>query len=271
MLDMDDVMQRVREYYDSSVENEWGRIQGKPEFLLTCRMLKRYIKPGDTVLDIGGGPGIYSIWLAEQGCDVTLFDLSPGNVAFALKQAKERGLPLKAICGDARTLAEQVQGSFDHVLVMGPLYHLPEESDRQRVMQQAIAVTKPAGLVYAVFITLMAGIIYYLGKQPEAIVIDTPDEITYREAVLSGKTWIGDAFTTAVFAEPKEISSFIEQFPLQKLHLFSQEGLLAPNEMLFLQQPEAIKEAWLDFCELLWEREELLSWSEHLVYVGRKL
>ena len=74
---MDKTTKIIREHYDANVLSEWNRIANRPEFLLTCRMLDRYIKPGDSVLDIGGGPGRYSLYLAEKGCDVTLFDLSP--------------------------------------------------------------------------------------------------------------------------------------------------------------------------------------------------
>ena len=59
----------VRDYYNSAVETEWIRIENRPEFLLTCRYIDRYIKPGDKVLDIGGGPGRYSFYLAEKICE----------------------------------------------------------------------------------------------------------------------------------------------------------------------------------------------------------
>ena len=62
----------VKAYYNANVSGEWNRIAGRPEFLLTCRFLNRYIKSGDKVLDIGGGPGRYSLYLAGRGCDVTL-------------------------------------------------------------------------------------------------------------------------------------------------------------------------------------------------------
>ena len=73
---MDETSKAIRDFYDSAVESEWNRIANRPELLLTCRMLDRYIKSGDTVLDIGGGPGRYSLYNAEKGCNVTLMDLS---------------------------------------------------------------------------------------------------------------------------------------------------------------------------------------------------
>jgi len=38
-----------------------------------------------------------------------------------------------------------------------------------------------------------------------------------------------------------------------------------------MSQPQEIIDQWLDLCEKVWERGELLSWSEHLMYVGRKI
>jgi S-adenosylmethionine-dependent methyltransferase len=86
----------VKKFYDETVDYEWERLKRhKVEFELTKRYLNRYMKPGDKVLDLGGGPGRYSLYLAELGCDVTLADLSEKNVKFALNKAKELGLQLK--------------------------------------------------------------------------------------------------------------------------------------------------------------------------------
>ena len=72
----------VRDYFDANVQGEWNRIAGRPESLLTCRKLERYIKPGDKVLDIGGEPGRYSPYLAEKGCDVIKRCVCSGRKAF---------------------------------------------------------------------------------------------------------------------------------------------------------------------------------------------
>ncbi|MGI6040557.1 MAG: SAM-dependent methyltransferase, partial [Eubacteriales bacterium] len=63
-----DVTEIVRDYYNNTVEIEWNRIAGRPEFLITTRFIDRYALPGYDVLDIGGGPGRYSLYLAKKGC-----------------------------------------------------------------------------------------------------------------------------------------------------------------------------------------------------------
>ena len=258
----------VQEHYDASVEYEWERIADKPEFLITCRMIDRYIKPGDTVLDIGGGPGRYSFYLAEKGCDVTLFDLSAENIKHVKEHSIESGLNVKAICGDARKVDALVEGQFDHVLLMGPLYHLLEEIDRVKAIYAALELLKPGGLLFAAFISMSGGLVFGLREIPEAFT--DPDEERFLVPLVEGKSYGGRAFTQAFFINQHEVLPFMRQFRLEQLHLFGQESILAPNEHKFMEQPPEVKEAMLDIAEKLCEKEEYLSWSEHLMYIGRK-
>lgn len=72
---MEDCVRIIQEHYDSDVQYEWDRLERHPfEFAITTKMMDRYIKPGDRILDIGGGPGRYSLYYAQKGCDVTLVD-----------------------------------------------------------------------------------------------------------------------------------------------------------------------------------------------------
>ena len=264
-----DTTEIIRKHYDANVEGEWRRIANRPEFLITCRFMNRYINPSDRVLDIGGGPGRYSMWLAEKGCDVTLFDLSPENVRFAKTEARNRKLSIRAIEGDARIADELVSGSFDHVLLMGPLYHLQEEDDRARAVNAALRLLKPGGVLFVSFIQLFAGIIFGMKRAPETIL--DPKEAEFFDSVLNDKSFGGLGFTQTYMISQKDVLPFMAQFPLEGMHLFGQEGILAPYEKNILAQPEEIYARWLDLAEKLCERDEFLSWSEHLMYVGRKL
>ena len=62
----------------------------------------------------------------------------------------------------------------------------------------------------------------------------------------------------------------MERFGLVKLHLFGQESILAPNEPNIQAKPKEVFDKWLDLAEKVCEREDLLSFSEHLMYIGRK-
>ena len=258
----------VRNYYNETVEYEWTRIDGRPEFLLACRFIDRYVKPGHRVLDIGGGPGRYSLRLAGKGCNVTLLDLSSANVAFAKAKAAELGLSITAVEGDAREADRIVQGPFDHVLLMGPMYHLLEEADRAAAVQASLNLLKPGGTIFVSFCSMMGGISWAMSDEPSYLFEHKGD--AYLTAFLDGKSFAGDMFTRAFFIQQREILPFMERFPLEKLHLFGQEGLMLPCEDKILAQPPEVVEEWLDMSEKMCENEDYLSYSAHLVYVGRK-
>lgn len=132
-------MDRVETFYDGYVEKEWNRMERHPlEFALTKKAILQYLPERCRILDIGGGPGRYSLYLTEHGYNVTLLDLSSQNVAFARKKSLERSIELDDyIQGNALDLGQFGDASFDAVLLMGPLYHLPLESDRAQACKEA--------------------------------------------------------------------------------------------------------------------------------------
>ena len=262
-----DTVEIVKAYYDRAAAAEWDRIAGRPEFLLTVRFIDRYIKPGDRVLDIGGGPGRYSIYLARRGCDVTLFDLSDGNIEYAKQKAAEAGVTVKTICGDARTADSFLNGRYNHILLMGPMYHLLEESDRIKAVNSSLRLLEPGGILFISFINIFAGIIYAMKCRPD--IIGDPAEKVFFDAFLGCRSFAGEAFTQAYFAKPDEILPFMEQFPLEKLHFIGQEGITSPCEGNIMSQPQDIIDLWIGLCEKTCERTDLLNWSEHLMYIGR--
>jgi len=267
---MDETTKIVRDFYDSAVEGEWNRIANRPEFLLTCRMLDRYIKPGDIVLDIGGGPGRYSMYLARKGCAVTLFDLSAENTKFAAAKATEEGLSIQTIAGDAREVDKLAKEQYDHVLLMGPMYHLLEEKDRIQAVEAALRLLKPGGIIFVSFINMFGNMVYYMKHLPN-FTNDPNDNTLYLKNLIAGKSYSGDTFTKAFFIDQREVLPFMAQFPLGKLHLFGQEGVTSPCEENIMAQPQEVINLWLDLSEAVWEREEFLSYSQHLMYVGRKI
>ena len=260
---MDDTTKIIRDFYNQNALGEWNRIAGRPEFLITCKFIDKYVESGDKVLDIGGGPGRYSVYLAEKGCDVTLFDLSEENV----KLASERGI--KAITGDARTVDEHFTEQFDHILLMGPMYHLLAEADRIKAINAALKLLKPNGKIYISFISLYAGMVYALKFAPELLVDKSEDE--YLTAVLTDTNFAGLGFTYAFNINPNDVLPFMSQFPLEKLHYFGQEAMMSPGESNIMSQSKEVIDAWIDFSVKVCEREELLSWAEHLMYIGKKL
>jgi len=263
----------VRDHYNANAEQEWDRLAEHPfEFTLTTYMMERLIRPGERILDVGGGPGRYAIHFARRGCGVTLVDLSEENVRLAREKAAEAGVAIDTHVMNCLSLGQLKLGLFDHVFLMGPLYHLLDPADQKRAVEIALSHLKPGGKLYVTFIMVFAGILYTL-KNGGNIVPVSADPVTGAliDAVISGDDYRGPAFTRACFTHPRGILPFMAQFPLRALHLFGQEGILAPNERELLQrEPEEIA-CWIEIAKKYLEVPELLSYSEHAMYIGERI
>lgn len=267
---LDQTTETIKKFYDDSAEYEWDRFERQPiEFLITKHVLDLYIRPGESVLDIGGGPGRYALHFAHKGCEVTLMDLSEGNIQLARQRAKEQTVNIESLVGnvlDADQLLLDKQ--FDHVLLMGPLYHLLEHEDRVRAVTTALNHLKPGGRLYISFLLMFSGLIYYMKNLPEGI-LDPSDE-PFFNAVIEDDSYGGAAFTQAYFTRQGDILPFMEPFKLEDQHIFGQEGILAQFQPVWMRQPEDVKQAWLAMAYKLLERSEYLSYAEHVMVHGKK-
>ncbi|BCN32465.1 class I SAM-dependent methyltransferase [Anaeromicropila herbilytica] len=262
-------MNEIENWYDNQYD-EWNRLdRHKIEFEITKRYMNQYID-GDKleILDIGGGPGRYSFYLTEQGHSVTLLDLSQKNIEVAKQKEKELGLELKkCIKGNALEL-DSIDGEYDVVLLMGPLYHLIKEEDRKRALDQAVNKLRKGGILFASFISNYAPIqdcFAYLKLDGEDN--DVEEMLRYLRC---GENKDGMGFTTAYFTGVDEAKKLMEESGLQELAFAGVENILGckEREILTLSEEERIK--WIELGYALSRDCNLYGTSQHFLYVGRK-
>src|SRR4051794_4391844 len=133
----------------------WGTPLGELTRLRTWDIFDRFLPRTGRIADIGGGPGTHAAYLADRGYDVCLVDPVPHHVSQAEQSTGGR---VDCRLGDARELPFE-DGSFDAVLLMGPLYHLVNATDRARALKEAWRVLRPNGTLLAEVISRYAWII----------------------------------------------------------------------------------------------------------------
>ena len=268
---MREEQETIREHYDTNPRKEWDRLQKRfpHEKYITTHMMDRYIRPGDTILDIGGGPGHYSIHYARKGHAMTLLDLSGGNVRFAKQKARQYGVRIAAMQGDARDLSRFPDDSFDTVFLMGPLYHLMNEENRLQAIQEAKRVLKPGGTLFSSFILMFGGVIYGLRELPE--LIHSPEEQEYFEISAKDESASFEAFTFAYLTTVRDAENLLASIPgLETEMVFGQESILAPYTNVLSRKPKKVREAWYEYALRYCEKKDYLTHSEHLMIVSRK-
>lgn len=266
---MDESQQIVKSHYDENPKKEWDRLKRYPfEFPITVSFIEKYINPGCTIFDIGGGPGRYSLYFAEKGYQVSLLDLSYENIRFAKKKMLQYKVKFPAIAGDACELPYS-DSSADAVLLFGPLYHILDENLRKKALKEATRILRPGGFLFASFINLSGGMVFEMREFPELILSEDDQRLFY--LCLNGKRpFRGRGFTDAVFDTPESLSSLMDDESLEKVEIFGQESVLAPCQDRIKKCSPKAREAWLKEAILLASREEFFSFSEHLCYIAKK-
>ena len=258
----------VRHYETIQEEDRIAHGFSQLELLRVQEILRRYLpEPPARVLDVGGATGVHARWLAADGYQVRIIDITPRHVAKANAELGDLGVV--AEMGDARQLPG-ADDSFDVVLLFGPLYHLTKREDRIAALREARRIVRPSGMVAVAAISRFASLFDGLARG-FLFDADFADVVTQDLATGQHRN-PGDRpnwFTTAYFHHPDQLNEEATEAGLKVRELVGVEGLAA-----FLPQ---LTERWDNSTErdtILWaarsveSEPSLLGLSPHLLLVA---
>ncbi|UUU26004.1 class I SAM-dependent methyltransferase [Streptomyces sp. DSM 40750] len=254
-------------YYEQGKED--ARLRqgtGRLEFWRTQDILRRLLPEAPArVLDVGGGTGIHAEWLARDGYEVEVVDPVPTHVE------RSGRLPgVTARLGDARALPAE-DTAYDVVLLLGPLYHLPERPDRVRALTEARRAVRPGGVVVAATINRFAGLHdtllqgnYFIPERRKRVDAVSRDG-RHRYAPEDPH------FTTAYFADPAEVPGEFTEAGLEHEGQYGVEGVawLLGGVEEWLDDPER-REAVLAATRRIESEPSLLGAGGHVLTAGRR-
>lgn len=269
----------VRAYYASFGEREWARLEnpadGAVEFAITCHTLTTHLPSGARVLDIGGGPGRYTVWLAQQGHRVVLADLSPELLSIARTKIKQAGVGAMVediVEANACDLSLWADDSFDAVLNLGPFYHLPDPEERHRAAVEMGRVLRPGGIAFVALMPRYAFLRRTLAIPDERHRLAKPDFVA---RLLEDGVFINDIpgrFTNGYGVRPEEVASFFEQHGFRMLALLAAESIVADIQRALFELAEDDPVAYEATFEVIVHTASdpsILGMATHLLYVGR--
>jgi SAM-dependent methyltransferase len=262
----------VANYYAGAPEED--RLKhgaGLLEEARTRELIQRHAPaPPAIVLDIGGGAGVYSFWLADLGYEVHLIDAAPRLIAEARSRAA--GTQRLASCevGDARTLPFP-DAQADVVLFLGPLYHLTGAADRAKALGEAKRVLKPGGWFFGAVISRWASALDGLSRDllgdPRFAAIVARD---LQDGQHRNPTERLDYFTTAYFHTPSDALDECRAASFADPRIFGIEGpgWLLPDVHERMSDPRRCADL-LDVACITESEASLVGVSAHLLVVAQ--
>jgi ubiquinone/menaquinone biosynthesis C-methylase UbiE len=235
---------------------------GRLEFLRTQELIRRLLPVTRArILDIGGGTGVHAAWLAADGHAVHVVDLVPRHVDAA---AALEGVTAEV--GDARQLGAPDE-SVDVALLLGPLYHLVEPTERVRALDEAKRVLRPGGLVVVAAISRYMSLLE-VGSEGR---LTAEMEPSVASVIATGRYDGHAGFVEAHFHTADELHAEVTAAGLRDVAVFGVEGpAWPPLDSVGLQDFEARVEAALRSARIVERDPLMINASAHLIGVGRK-
>jgi len=260
-----DTLQALNNFYSNYDED--GRLRsrhGMVEFLTTMRYIRKYLKPGMQIAEIGAGTGRYSHALAQEGYPVNAVELIEHNINI-FRQMTQKGEPVTIRQGNAMNLGFFADESYDITLLLGPMYHLYTEDEQIKALTEAIRITKKGGVVFAAYCNNDATMIQYCFQRDMI-------RLPRYQRLIDFETFKASSSPDELFQlyRKEDVDRLMQHFSTTRLHYIGTD--LATNFMRESvdQMDDELFELYLKYHFTICEREDMVGATHHMLDVFRR-
>ncbi len=253
-------LSHIEKHYNKHPEDlRLQRRHGIVEFETTMHHLRRFLKRGDMVLDIGAGTGRYTSALMAEGYQVKAVELVRRNIEVFLKREPMADV----VQGDARNMPYIATDTADITLLLGPLYHLINNEEKIRALREAKRVTKSGGLIFVAYLMNEYSILSYcfdenrMGGLMERGVVDEDFHVRVQEGELYD------------YVRLEDIDRLNKEAGLERVTIFSPDGAADYMRPRLNHMTEESFLLFLQYQKRISERMELIGAGSHVVDVVR--
>jgi S-adenosylmethionine-dependent methyltransferase len=264
----------IREMYNANWDKEDDRLlRHQLEHDITWRYLGKYLPPpGAKVLEIGAATGRYTMELARREYKVLAIDIAAELVTGAKARIDDLGLGnrVEFRVEDIRTCGDIPESNFDAALVMGPLYHLVLQEDRELVLNRVFQSLKPGGVIFSAWISRFGIFGDNMKKMPDLI---------YKKEIVASVLEHGcdpewhrcrkDSFR-GYYAKADEIAPIHEKTGFRTLAVAGVEPAISADDASYNCLEGERRQLWLDLLFKLSVEPSMVASSRHMLYIGEK-
>lgn len=267
------ISKELEDFYNkASEETRLEKGMGIFEFERIKELIQQHIKNTNaTIIDVGGGTGRYSEWLANKGHQVHLIEPVQKHIKLAEKRARKLKNPFSVTIGKAQELPYKNE-TADLVILHGPLYHLQKREDRVATILEAKRVVKKGGIILGFAINATASTV--VGLMNGMLHANSFFEMCKQELTTGMHNAPKDfpfLLADAFYHKPQDLKTeFLEQ-DLEFIDVFAVEGMIWLDNEYFANMLDKKKSKTLKALQKLTENDEyLLPFSPHMMIAVRK-
>ena len=259
-------------YNKASEETRLNKGMGVFEFERIKSLVEKYVpSTSSKIIDVGGGTGKYSEWLAKKGHEVYLIE----PVLKHIQIAKDRASKLKnkyfVYLGEARRL-DFPDNFADIIILHGPLYHLQKKEDREKAIREAKRVVKREGIILGFSINYTAstlvGLLQGLIHKGTFFKMCKEELTTGIHNPPSDFPWL---LAEAYFHKPNELKDEFVKQDLTYINTYAVEGMAWLDKDYFLNLLDMKKRKTLmELIQITENDSYLLPFSPHMMIAVKK-
>jgi len=263
-------MNYIENYYSNYDEDgRLGYKWGKVEFLTTMRYISKYLEqtPGAKVLEIGAGTGRYSRTIADMGYQVSAVELVQHNIdIFKSQITPNQNISISQ--GNALNLSMLADNTFDITLVLGPMYHLYTDADKQQAISEALRVTKPNGVVFVAYCISDASILEDAFRNNLLMISDYLDK-----GQIDPITFDTTSLPENIFelVRKDDIDRLMTSFKVERLHYVATDMISRFIRESITDMDDTTFDLYLRFHYAVCERPDMVGMTHHSLDIFRKI
>lgn len=253
---MDEFKERLTNFYNKFNENKrLDTRHGQVEFLTCVKYMEEYLNDNDSIVDIGSGPGKYSLYFKNKGYDVTAVEYVRPNIGMLKAKDKE----IRIVEASATDLSMFKDNQFDVSILFGPMYHLYSKQDKLKALLEAKRITKK--YIFISYIMNEYSVIEY------AFIDNHYHEVKDK---LTFDYHIDDPSALFFQSRIEDLDELNKLADLDLVKRFAADGPSDYIRSVINKMDEETFNGYLDFHFKTCERKELLGASSHVVDILEK-
>lgn len=233
---------------------------GQVEYRTTMTYIHKYLKEGDSILDIGAGTGRYCVPLSEEGYTVEAIEL----VKYNLGMLKAKKSKVKAYQGSALDLSRYPDNHFDCTLLFGPMYHLFTKEDKIKALSEAKRVTKVNGILWVAYVMNEYSILVHGFRDNHILESIEQGKV---DQSFQTKTTIDDLYS---YTRLEQINELNKKVQLERLEIIAADGPADYMRPILNKMDEKTFETFMDYHLATCQRQDLIGASSHTVDILKK-